>query len=179
MNQQQAQAEELFFVVDDYDTPLAPLPRREVHGHGIWHRTTHVWLVNGASEILCHQRSFEKELSPGKWTANFGGHSAPDETYIDSAMRELYEEVGLSLPAESFHLWKIYKHHDPKNLNNEFQGIFIVRWNGSVSEVSFNDGEVEQIAWRKIANVQTLVTRREDWAGGVGYAPEFLKELRV
>lgn len=177
MNQQQAQAEELLFVVDENDLPLRPLPRREVHSYGIWHRTAHIWLVNDAQEVLCHQRSPQKEQSPSKWDARFGGHLAPEETYLRAAARELYEETGLRFSDSDFKLWNIYKHCDPKELNNEFQGVFVVRWNGSSGALTFDDGEVEQAAWRPDSEIRRLLLESNSWVGGSGYAPGLLEEL--
>ena len=84
-----SKADELFFVVDEHDRPLAPLPRRLVHGHGVWHRVSHIWLVNDRGEVLCQQRAFNKELNPGFWEPFFGGHLKPTETYEAAAVREL------------------------------------------------------------------------------------------
>lgn len=172
-----SQANELFFVVDDNDTPLTPLPRKNVHGHGIWHRTAHIWIVNKRGEVLCEQRSKMKELSPGKWNSSFGGHLAPGETYLEGARRELNEELGLEFTSDAFKLWKIYKNNDPLNSNNEFQGVFIVRWNGDIDKLLLQDGEVERVAWYRVDEIKKMLLDDPHWIKEKGYKIELLADL--
>lgn len=156
----------MFFVVDEGDRPLAPLPRKLVHGHGVWHRVAHIWVQNDRGQFLCQQRSLDKELCPGFWEAFFGGHVRPGEAYLDAAVRELGEELGINLPAQAFKLWKVYKFHDkPTNYNNEFQAVFVVRWNGDTQDATFDDGEVEQVAWKSPDEIKQAITKhaRKSW----------------
>ncbi len=51
INQKHTKADELFFVVDEQDRPLAPLPRRQVHGSGAWHRVSHIGIINDHGEV--------------------------------------------------------------------------------------------------------------------------------
>lgn len=176
MNQKQAKADELFFVVDEHDQPLEPLPRKFVHGHGVWHRVAHVWLVNDSKQVLCQQRSMDKELHPGYWEAFFGGHIAPDESYVDAAQRELEEELGIEQPLEAFKLWKTNKRSDKSGYNNEFQGVFIVRWSGAEADLQFKDAEVERVAWKTVSEVKSALTTQSNWVH-VGYELDLLSEL--
>lgn len=178
MNQKQAKAGEMFFVVDEYDRPLKPLPRRLVHGHGIWHRVAHIWVVNDKGQVLCQQRSKDKELHPGWWEARFGGHMRPNETYQTAAARELEEELGITPPADNFKLWKIYEMADKSGYNNEFQGTFTLHWNGSVHDVHFKDAEVEEVVWKSIAEVKAAHDSEEKWVRS-GYEREYLDELEA
>lgn len=158
MNQKITKADELFFVVDKDDRPQKPLARKLVHGRGIWHRVAHVWLWNNKGQILCQQRSLEKELLPGIWEPFFGGHMRPEESYEACARRELQEELGIRFSKSDIQLWKVYKATDPGGYNNEFQGVFLAHWNGSEQDVTFDDGEVEQVAWKDLVDVQQLIT---------------------
>lgn len=176
MNQKQARADELFFVVDKHDQPLAPLPRRLVHGHGVWHRVAHVWLVNSKREVLCQQRSKDKELHPGYWEAFFGGHIGPGESYEAAAQRELEEELGIELPPESFRLWKVHKRPDTTGYNNEFQGIFVADWDGTEQELHFKDSEVERTAWIPTDSVVRALSHEDKWVH-IGYELELLAEV--
>ncbi len=168
----------MFFVVDSHDRPLEPLPRKLVHGHGLWHRVAHVWLQNDSGQILCQQRSLEKELNAGLWEAFFGGHILPDETYEAAAVREIREEIGINISKDKLRLWKVYRQRDPSDYNNEFQGIFVARWNGNPEALRFEDGEVAQVAWKDIAGIKAAMTADEveKWSS-CGYELELLDEL--
>lgn len=163
MNQAVAKAYELFFVVDDHDNPLPPLPRKLVHGHGVWHRVSHVWIVNDAGQILCQQRALNKELAPGRWEPFFGGHLGPDETYEDAARREVQEELGIGVA--DLRKIKINKFTHPTGYNNEFQAVFLARWQGDPATLRFQKAEVAQIAWRSQQEIATAM-RTDDpgWA---------------
>lgn len=178
MNQKVAKADELFFVVDEHDQPLEPLPRKLVHGHGVWHRVSHIWLQNDKGQLLCQQRSLEKELLPGFWECFFGGHSRPGESYEETAQRELREELGLDIAAKEFHFWKVHKFSESTGYNNEFMGIFVVRWNGDASRPTFEDGEVTQIAWKDAATIRRAILSEggKSWTN-IGYELQLLDEL--
>jgi isopentenyldiphosphate isomerase len=177
LDQKTAKANELFFVVDENDNPLSPLPRKDVHGHGIWHRVSHVWLKH-EDKVLCQQRALSKELNPGYWESFFGGHLRPNESYEAGAVREMNEELGMVLKPSDLHFWKVYKFFDPRGYNNEFQGVFVVDWSGPINSLHFKDSEVKQVAWRKITDVMHAIQEqaKEKWTN-CGYELDLLKEL--
>jgi 8-oxo-dGTP pyrophosphatase MutT (NUDIX family) len=177
IDQKVGKADEPFFVVDGNDRPLPSLPRRLVHGRGIWHRVSHVWVVNDRGQFLCQQRSLSKEINPGFWEPFFGGHLSPDEPYAEGAARELREEISLDLSVLSLRLWKIYKFHDPTGYNNEFQGVFIARWNGKISDLTFDDGEVEQVVWKDAVEIEHSIVEHggNGWTN-CGYELDLLAE---
>lgn len=176
MNQSVNKANELFYVVDEKDRPLAPMPRRLVHGHGVWHRVAHIWLVNDAGEILCQQRALNKELNPGLWEPFFGGHLRPRESYATGAARELGEELGIQAAPGDLHLWHVYKFSDPYgSRNNEFQAVFALRWNGVAHDLTFDDGEVERVIWKSGQEVaQAVSAPGQDWTV-CGYEQEMIQ----
>jgi isopentenyldiphosphate isomerase len=153
---------ELLYVVDEDDRPLEPQPRKLVHGNGAWHRVAHIWIVNARGEILCQQRSMSKDLNPGMWTASFGGHMMPGEEYRAAGVRELEEELGLRIHPDDLEFWKVYR--SARHPNNEFQGIFVLKWDGGVKDVRFNDGEVEQVSWMPAQQVaHKVLAGADDW----------------
>ncbi len=178
MNQKLSKADELFFVVDENDHPRASLPRKLVHGQGVWHRVSHVWIQNDKGQLLCQQRSLDKELLPGFWECFFGGHIRPNESYEQAAIREASEELGINVATRDLRLWKVYKFSDNMGYNNEFMGIFIIGWNGAIKDLTFNDGEVAQAAWKDIAEIKQAIREKggRSWTS-VGYELQLLDEL--
>ena len=40
--------------------------REEVHRLGLWHKTVHIWIVNGKNEVLLQKRCAQKETKIGR-----------------------------------------------------------------------------------------------------------------
>ncbi len=168
--------DELLLVVDEHDRPVRPLSRSVVHSGGMWHRVVHIWIVNRRGEILCQQRSLSKDLNPGWWEPFFGGHMAPGEEYKEAAVRELREELGLKVSTAELEFWEVYKHRSVRHANNEFQGIFVFRWEGTVDAMKFADGEVEQVEWLRGDEVAAREFEPADGWTHIGYERRLFEE---
>jgi isopentenyl-diphosphate Delta-isomerase len=90
-------SEEIFDVVDEHDQVIGQRPRSEVHRTGLRHRAVHVLVFNQAGQIFLQKRSMLKDCSPGAWDSSASGHLGPGESYDACAVREVREELGLSL----------------------------------------------------------------------------------
>ncbi len=91
-------AEELFDIVNDRDEVVGRAPRGEAHARGLRHRAVHVLVFNAAGQVFLQLRSLRKDTSPGCWDSSCSGHVDAGETYDAAALRELAEEIGISLP---------------------------------------------------------------------------------
>jgi isopentenyldiphosphate isomerase len=100
-------SEEIFDVVNERDEVIGQKPRREVHANGLWHRAVHVFVFNARGEIFLQKRSLKKDMSPGKWDSSSSGHLDTGETYDACAVREVREEIGLTLAQPPERLFKI------------------------------------------------------------------------
>ena len=89
-------AEEIFDVVDEQDRVIGQAARSEVHAQGLLHRAVHVFVINGQGQLLVQQRTAGKDEFPLKFTSSASGHLSAGESYAEAAIRELWEEVGLS-----------------------------------------------------------------------------------
>lgn len=137
--------EEYFDVVNEQNEPTGEkLPRSAVHEHdAYWHRTTIIWVVNLKKEVLCQQRSFKKDENPGKWQSYFGGHVNVGESYDENAAREVQEELGITISIKDLRAICIRKNETHKH----FGQVYLLRWDGDISKLTFNDGEVAQVKW--------------------------------
>jgi isopentenyldiphosphate isomerase len=99
--------EEIFDVVNDRDEVIDRKPRREVHRLGLKHRAVHVLVFNSRGEVFLQKRSMKKDNSPGLWDSSASGHVDAGEAYDATAVRELREEMGLSLAQTPERLFKI------------------------------------------------------------------------
>jgi isopentenyl-diphosphate delta-isomerase type 1 len=109
---------ELFDIVDDDDRVIGTAPRHECHGNpALIHRAVHVLIFNRAGQLLLQKRSPDKDIQPGKWDTSVGGHLDPGETYLQAAIREMHEELGLSgLPLTFLYQSKIRNQIESENI---------------------------------------------------------------
>jgi isopentenyldiphosphate isomerase len=82
--------------VDEHDQLLGELRRAELRERGLIGRATCILLFNSAGELCIHQRTLSKAIYPGFWDVAAGGMMHRDESYAESAARELEEELGVS-----------------------------------------------------------------------------------
>jgi len=96
----EAKTEEIFDVCDANDQVIGQAPRSVVHRDRLLHRAAHVFVFNSQGELLVQVRSASKDEFPLCYTSSASGHLSAGEDYLESAQRELEEEVGLVAPLE-------------------------------------------------------------------------------
>ena len=99
--------EEIFDIVNEHDEVVDRQPRREVHRLGLKHRAVHVQVFNSRGETFLQKRSMKKDREPGKWDSSTSGHVDSGEDYDACAVRELREEIGLTVKKAPERLFKI------------------------------------------------------------------------
>src|SRR3989344_214285 len=76
-------------VVNEKDEVVGTMSRAEAHKNGTPHRIAVVYVENSKGEILVQVRM------TGRLDHSSAGHVDPGEEYIDTAKRELKEELGM------------------------------------------------------------------------------------
>ena len=99
--------DELMDVVDGNDNVTGSAGRDEIHRKGLYHRSVHVFLVDGQGRIYLQRRSPDKREHPGRWDSSASGHVLKGEPYGDAAVRELLEELGIAAESELRPLLKV------------------------------------------------------------------------
>lgn len=90
-------------VLNDAFEPVGVIPREQAHATGALHRVVHVWFVSrrdGKLWVWFQQRAKDKADFPLFYDIATGGHVSAGENYRESVLREIWEEVGLSLKAD-------------------------------------------------------------------------------
>lgn len=142
-------SDELLYVVDEFDERVEPQPRHKVFKEGLWRRTCHVWIYNKSKKFLCQRRSLKKDRGAGLWEPAAAGHMGPDDNYYSGAVREVWEETGLSIDPSELKFLKIYKDHDKK----EFTGVFYCELDVESYHIKMEEGEVDEV---KMVSINTL-----------------------
>lgn len=112
--------DELFDIVNEHDEVIGRATRRECHTNkSLIHRSIHIGIFNSNGQILLQQRSLTKDTDPGLWCLSASGHVLSGHTYVDTAVRELQEELGIFASIQLLKIHLIHASHE-----TEFTAVF-------------------------------------------------------
>ncbi len=150
---------ERFPVVDKNDRILRYARRSDVHGNNLRHRAVHILIFDQAGDVYLQQRSRWKDRHPLKWDSSAAGHVAAEESYEETARRELEEELGINVPLEK--LLKL-----PASARTEQEFVWLYRGKIRGNPI-VNRSEIETGAFFPPAIIDGWVAARpEDFAPG-------------
>ncbi len=139
--------------------------KSEAHKNGWYHNTIHLWLYTKNGEILLQQRSHKKAIHPLLWDVSAAGHIDAGEAFVEAALRETKEELGLTLHAEE--LTKIgTKLHKSSYANgtiqdNEFHQVYIAELKFDLTDLTPQEEEVEALKLVTFYEFKTLLSQSE------------------
>ena len=123
--------------------------KSEAHKNGWYHNTIHLWLYTSKGEILLQQRSHKKSIHPLLWDVSAAGHIDAGETFIEAALRETKEEIGLQLLPTSLNKIGVKLHESSYNngeiQDNEFHHVYIAQLNTELNQLIPQPEEVEAL----------------------------------
>ena len=163
---------ELFDVIDSKGNPTGQIVSREkAHAEGIMHRTAHIWIIremDGRVQILLQKRSQNKDSFPGKFDTSSAGHIQAGDEPLESALRELKEELGISAAPEQLHFAGTF----PISFVKEFYGkvfrdeevafVYIYKEPVNTDELILQKEEVETVQWFDLEEVFIECEKRRD-----------------
>lgn len=168
-------SDEMLFVVDENNNPIEPKPRVEVHSKGYWHRMVHIWITDDKGNLLCLKRSSNTQQAKGLWASGIGGHVQAKSTEKNTAIREVYEELGIVVNELKLEDVMTVKNE----LEHEFQSVYIYRWSGNIDILKIEKDEIDEVKWTPIKEVYAAINddKNKDWAKiSALYASQFIKE---
>jgi isopentenyldiphosphate isomerase len=137
-------ADELVDIVNDDLKVVKTCWKSEAHKNGWLHPTVHIWFYTDKGEILIQKRAKDKSSFPDLWDVSVAGHIGAGEAAIDSAIREIKEEIGISVA------------------NKELSNIGVFKENFKHRE-GYTDNEIHQIYLCKLVDdIQTLRIQIEE-----------------
>jgi len=143
---------EYFDILDSNGHPTGKTKlRSEVHRDGDWHKSIDIWVMNSKGELLLQKRSKQKESYPGLWEVSCSGHVGAGENSLDSALRELKEELGVDVAAEQLQFLFEDKEENVTNngtfINKEFKEIYLLKLDLPVEKYDLQVEEVEAVKY--------------------------------
>jgi len=131
---------EYFDVVDERDIVIDKKSRSDCLDQGLLHRAILVFLTNPNGEVYIQKRASNLLFYPGYWSASVTGHVSAGETYIQTAKREVKEELGIFCE-----LTELQKFQTPKwKFDDQIEWEFITVFEGtSASPITLSDESEE------------------------------------
>lgn len=119
------------------------MERGSLFKQGDYHLVVHICLFNDRGEMLIQQRQAEKAGWPGLWDVTVGGSALAGETAQQAAMRELKEELGLSLDLTGV------RPHFTINFGEGFDDTFLVTvpYLVDLESLLLQEEEVQEVRW--------------------------------
>lgn len=168
---------EMLDVVDENGMPTGEIVDRErAHRDGIRHRTSHVWLARVKAggdlkieniELLLQRRSMDKDSNPGCLDISSAGHIPAGCTYVESALRELKEELGLDIEADALCFCgkrrKSYKKsfHGREFSDNQVSNVYVIFCDIKASDIVFQKSEISEVLWMPFDDVYKMAEQDE------------------
>jgi isopentenyldiphosphate isomerase len=149
-------SEEIFDVVNERDEVVDRKPRSEVHRLGLLHRAVHVLVFNSRGQIFLQKRSMKKDRQPGLWDSSASGHVDSGEDYDATAVREVWEEIGLRLTSTPARLFKI---DAGKETDEEFVWVYRCESEGPFE---LNRDEIDEGGWFSPEEVSRWMAERPE-----------------
>ena len=151
---------ELLDIVDREGNPTGETKERTlVHRDGDRHRTCHVWLARrraGAWQVLLQKRSDCKDSHPGCFDISSAGHIPAGVDWIPSALRELWEELGIRAMPEQLHLagtrhisWEGTFYGHPFR-DNQVSRVYCMLWDGEPEALCLQESEISAVRWMNL-----------------------------
>lgn len=149
---------ELFDILNEDGSKTGIVKERGVaHREGALHGTVHIWIVRknekSGYDILLQKRSNNKDSHPGCYDISSAGHISAGDEIMESALRELWEELGLSVQPEQLELFgttyvKFEKTFYGKRFrDNEISSDFIYRQPVEIDKLNLQESEVSEVRW--------------------------------
>lgn len=87
---------EQVLLVNEYNEKIGVCSRSKVRAEKLCHRTTFTYVLNSTGKLFVQKRTLSKDIFPGFYDLATGGIVSPDDkSDVDSAKRELLEELGI------------------------------------------------------------------------------------
>lgn len=125
---------------------------------------TGVLLIDEYDRLLIQQRSHSKKLAPGCWTLSASGHPQVPESPIIGMRREIFEELGILMSAESLQgIGSIDQHLESGRLQVMYYYLDRI---SSQTNITPNKTEVQ--SWRFVTKAELAeMIEHEPLLGGI------------
>tara|TARA_R110002012_G_scaffold206357_2_gene376143 strand:+ start:69 stop:620 length:552 start_codon:yes stop_codon:yes gene_type:complete len=139
--------------------------KSEIHSKGYYHNTAHIWFYTKSGQILLAQRAASKTIYPLLWDVSVAGHVDAGETIKEAAIREIQEEIGLTITEtdlQKIGVFPCFQSYDNGISDNEFHHTYIAKLQVPLENLKPQIGEVEALQLVTINQFKQLLENSEN-----------------
>ena len=127
-----------------------------VHRDGDLHGTVHIFIIRKGPEepeILLQKRSSCKDSFPGCYDISSAGHLSAGQDFMEAALRELEEELGIHAQKEDLRFIGYHEVYDRETfygkpfVNHEISAVYIYEKEVDMATLILQEEEVESVRW--------------------------------
>lgn len=127
-------------------------PRTLIHEDGDLHPTSHVWILKTTDisvYVLLQKRAACKELHPNCYDVSAAGHVTEGGEYRKSAVRELYEELGIKSELKQLEFIGMHssEYKSEKYWDRELTAVYLYHHPVDFSKLVLQESEVAEVCW--------------------------------
>ena len=158
---------ELFDLLDEDGRPNGIVQERGVvHWEGSLHGTVHIWITretDRGTEVLLQKRSADKDSNPGCLDISSAGHIQAGAGVMESALRELSEELGIEAGPEDLEFIGTQQAGFEKEFygrmfrDREQMHVFLYTRPVDIQKLHLQAEEVECVQWVTLEELEDMV----------------------
>ena len=140
--------------------------RTAAHRNGILHGASHTFIYrkqNGALQILLQRRSPQKDSFPGCLDISSAGHVEAGMDFDDTAVKEIREELGLSVAPEALTPAFMQRYSSTDEFrgeifrNEEIDRVYLLEADPPLSGLRLQEEEVSEVLWMDLREAQDRI----------------------
>ncbi|NIJ46499.1 isopentenyldiphosphate isomerase [Wenyingzhuangia heitensis] len=147
------------------------------HQNGILHASVHIWFYHQNGKILIQKRNKKKEIYPNLWDVSVAGHVASEENFLDGAIREIKEEVDLTVIKDQLiykGIWEEKHAHSNGLIDHEIHHIYLTELKTNLTDLTPQPEEVSDL---KLVTLDYLENNYKDTTYFVPHDVEYYKHI--
>lgn len=134
--------------------------KSDAHKYGWLHASVHIWFYTKNGKILLQKRSPNKLSFPNLWDVSVAGHISAGEKPTTSALREIKEEIGITVKdTDLVYIGKYHEIYEHKKnyVDNEIHYIYLCELTHTLDSLKIQEEELSDIKLIAIDDFKKLI----------------------